>query len=202
MKRLIIISRVNPEGEKNEFKVVFGFEENTSPVTLLDGRILVYDGEKFLAKKIVDRDRVIDSDSIFQKVKAVIDNVSDNTLDTYIAYHPGRFSFDITKELKTIDGVKDVKPYSSTDHQSKIKALLENPDSLEEFIGQFFTNDLLEAKLNLLHDCLSYEPSDDWDSFKNLVDHFNDEDKDKWYIFKEKKDIDSLKALRDQLLGA
>lgn len=165
--------------------------------------------------KIIKKDDEGEED-INGTVENISDRVSENAnpdSELYLLYHIGSL-LQIDKELIAKNPKLNPRIYSTADGQEKyqkvlklIKSISDNTvaQSVESIIKEFFYDKVLEAKLELLHNCLHYESAKE--SLDNIA-WLTQEQQDIVKYFAEQTDnltedyINALTKLRISLLGS
>gem|GEM_PF-5566899 len=203
-KKLIVVSRVTVS---DEFSQVFSLKDD--PFKNFDGRIIVVNGRELQHE---DEGKPFSNtiNNIIGQVEKIIKADQSTANEYFILYHPGAGGFNCDAELRSIDGVIDAKEYSSVGNtmkwiQDEIKGVVSSEgteEDLDNLLDRCFGNQKTESYLELLHKCLNYQPVDNSDTFLEAKKYLSVGDSEIWLGFKDNPNIETLRALRDQLLGA
>lgn len=205
MKQILIITRIDGSPEKDEFRRTF-YKNRKEPVTkdFEDLHLDIYSGFDLYD----DED-----DEVARNIQSKIDTKADEVL---IVIHSLEFKSIKAKLISFQNGANwQIQRYSSTDsnYGEIIKAFQDVLTDLSEVetINKLFSADrLLEAKLELLHNCIIPENiptqlddslldfSDSFKSFKERVEKIRTDE----LTWNNKDYIEALTELRKSLLGS
>jgi hypothetical protein len=219
MKQILIITRINGNKEKDEFRRTF-YENRKEPVVkdFNDLHLDIYSGFDLYDEE---------DDEVARSIQSKIDAKAGEVL---IVIHSLEFD-SVKSELISLQNGADwqIRKYSSEDgNYGEIKKAFREvltDSSKVETINQLFSSDsILEAKLDLLHNCINPEdvpPEEDLDnllsdfsgafkSFKRRVEEIKKniekenlaENKTKELNWDHQDYLEALTKLRKSLLGS
>jgi len=213
MKQLLIITRITGNDKKDEFRALYGNTESPVAGDFENFHLDIYSGLGFYDE---------DDEEVAKNIQSKIDIKADEVL---IVIHSLEFD-GVKSELIELQNGADwqIQQYSSEDNNYEkitkaFQDVVSDPSRIETIDKLFSADYFLEAKLELLHNCIFPESipseedldnslsdfSDSFKSFKERVKEIKEnieKNKTKKLTWNNKDYIEALTKLRIALLGS